>query len=814
MSFESASLRPLKAVSTNAPQGNRLGLFPMGTMFAAMTLGMNGAHAQAVAEVAAEGAKADAGAKIATSEATQLPAVTVEGTVDRYKPTNVASPKFTEPLRDTPMSITVLSKDLIADQGVLTLRQILSNVPGITFGAGEGGSGFGDKINIRGFDASNDISIDGIRDSAQTSRNDPFNIEQIEVFKGASSVNSGAGAVGGSINLVSKTPEAKAFRRLSGGVGTQDYGRFTADVNQPISDTAAVRINAMVHQQKFAERDVTSASRWGVAPSVSLGLGTPTQLTLSYYHQYDDNIPDYGIPFRNYQPVPGVSRSNYYGFSNVDKQQIKNDTLTSILEHNFNSQVKVRNATRFGSNQTDATTNGVEGDVCLVIGDYPLGTVMPVSTTSPPPKCTTAGTYTPRSGPNGQIRNTQNDILVNQTDVTWNFNTGAVAHTAVTGIQISKETYHLDSGSIFRNGNGTTYLPYPTTSLYDPNNFWTLPLNPTITTKTDTSVNDSAIYAFDTIKFGQHWIVNGGLRYEYNRSTATTFTRSAATATTPPGEFALAANNPLSTGDKLLSYRLGLIYKPTEIGTVYAAFGNSKLPTSYGGNTLGACANTPATSTANASNTCAVKPETAISYEIGTKWDVLDQKLALTADVFRTERTNFKVASGDATVAFQQLDGESRVEGIELGAAGQITKNWSLTAGYTFQRSEIIRSISKYSLSQGKVDPQAGRPLANLPRNAVSLWTTYEWPMGLQLGYGLNYVSDLYQTATVDAKLDGYVLQNALFGYKANKDLSFALNVNNLTNRVYYQQLRGTQASGWVNPGTGRNAVLTANYNF
>jgi len=551
-----------------------------------------------------------------------------------------------------------------------------------------------------------------------------------------------------------------------------------------------------VHQNKFAERDVTSAQRWGIAPSVKFGIGGLTQWTLSYFHQFDNNIPDYGIPFRNYQPVPGVSRSNYYGFSNVDSQKIKNDSLTSILEHSFNSQIKLRNATRFASNQTDATTDGVEGDVCLVVGDYPLGTVLdPVTglpTSTAVPKCAAAGMYTPRSGPNGQIRNTQNDILVNQTDVTWAFNTGAIAHTAVTGFQISKETYHLDGGSIFRNGNGTTYAvnpatnsPYPSTDLYHPNNFWTLPLNPWIATKTDTSVNNSAIYVFDTIKFGEHWMLNGGLRYELNRSTATTFARSAATAMTPPGEFAKAANNPLSTNDKLLSYRAGVIYKPLEIGTVYFAFGNSKLPTSYGGNTLGACANTPASGTTAASNTCAVKPETAISYELGTKWDVLEQKLALAADVFRTERTNFKVASGDASIAFQQLDGESRVEGIELGATGQITSSWLITAGYTFQRSEILRSIAKNS-PPTKADPQKGRPLGNLPRNAATFWTTYEWPMGLQLGYGLNYASDLYQTATVDAKLDGYVLQNALVGYKVDNALSFALNVNNLTNRVYY----------------------------
>ncbi len=838
MSLESASLRPFKPASTHAPQGNRLGLLPMGTMFAAVTLGMNGAHAQSATEVPAEVPRAeepDAMTVIAESDATQLPTVTVDGVINRYKPDHVASPKFTEPLRDTPMSVNVISKELIKDQGVLTLRQILSNVPGITFGAGEGGSGFGDKINIRGYSADNDISIDGIRDSAQTTRTDPFDVEQIEVFKGASSVNSGAGAVGGSINLVSKTPEAATFRRLSGGAGTEDYGRFTADINQPVGNDTAVRINGMVHQQTFAERDVTRAERWGFAPSIKFGIGKPTQWTLSYFHQYDDNIPDFGVPFRNYKPVPGVSRKNYYGFSNVDSQIIKNDALTSIFEREFNSQVKLRNATRFASNNTDTTTDGVEGDVCVNASGAPLGQT---AATGAVPDCSGsglgAGTYTPRTGPNGQIRNTTNRILVNQTDVTWNFNTGLVAHTLVTGAQISKETYHLDAGALFRNADGSFYpfsqssgtkSPYPTTSLYHPNNLWTLPMNAIITSYTDTDVNNSAAYVFDTIKFGPQWILSGGVRYERNRTHALNFARTpspsitgtgATAPTAAAGNFALSANNGvLYTDDKLLSYRAGLSYKPVESGTIYFAYGNSKLPATSSGNTLGSCANSSASSSAGTvASSCAVKPETAVAYELGTKWDLLQERLSLTAAVFRNDRTNYRVNSADASVAYQQLDGESRVDGIELGAQGQITKAWAIYANYAYLRSEILRSIAKNS-PPGTVDPQKGNPLANVPGNSGSLWTTYEFPMGLQLGYGFNYSSTVYMNSTTSNKLPGYTVQNALVGYKWDKELSFALNVNNLTNRVYYTQLRGVSAaSAWANPGEGRNAVLTANYNF
>ena len=114
----------------------------------------------------------------------------------------LASPKATAPLLDTPQTITVISDQTLRKQNLLTLRDALATIPGITFGAGEGGGGYGDSINLRGYAASNDLTQDGVRDSAQYSRTDPFNLQQIEVYNGANSVFNGSGSVGGTINLV------------------------------------------------------------------------------------------------------------------------------------------------------------------------------------------------------------------------------------------------------------------------------------------------------------------------------------------------------------------------------------------------------------------------------------------------------------------------------------------------------------------------------------------------------------------------------------------------------------------------------------
>ena len=256
------------------------------------------------------------------------------------------SPKRTRTVRDTPQTITVLTSAVIEQQNLLTLRDVLSTVPGITFGAGEGGVGPGDNITFRGYSASNDITIDGVRDSAQITRTDTYNLEQLEVTNGANSVISGAGSTGGNINLITKRPKANDAYVATAGVGTDNYYRATVDFNKRVNDLVAFRLNAMWHRNDVPGRDVEDYKRWGVAPSVTFGVDTPTQLTLQYNHQEDDNIPQYGVPYYSGR-VPGVHRSDYFGYRNFDKQKINVDQLTAIFEHAFSDTVSVRNLARW-----------------------------------------------------------------------------------------------------------------------------------------------------------------------------------------------------------------------------------------------------------------------------------------------------------------------------------------------------------------------------------------------------------------------------------------------------------------------------------
>ena len=179
-------------------------------------------------------------------------------------------------------------------QAITTLGDALRNVPGITIAIGEGGTLAGDQFKIRGFDAKDDVYLDGLRDFGAYTR-DSFNYEEVQVLKGPSGLMFGRGTTGGAINTISKTPFLKDrySAALEGGNG--DHVRATADLNYAFSDTGAVRLNLMYTDTGVVDRDFAHATRWGIAPTIALGLGTDTQWSLAYMHQHTDAHPDYGL---------------------------------------------------------------------------------------------------------------------------------------------------------------------------------------------------------------------------------------------------------------------------------------------------------------------------------------------------------------------------------------------------------------------------------------------------------------------------------------------------------------------------------------
>ena len=746
----------------------------------------------------------------------------------QQKPSSV---KYTEPLLDTPQTITVVTKDMIDQQNLLGLRDVLSTLPGITFGAGEGGGGYGDSINLRGFTASSDITTDGIRDSAQYTRSDTFNLESIELINGANSAVSGAGSVGGNINLVSKAAREGDAHAFTLGAGSDGYGRVTADSNFDFENGTALRLNAMAHQNDVPGRDHENFQRWGFAPSLAIGLGSDTRVTLSYLHQSDDNLPQYGVPFAlnsyNDGPLPGVDPETYFGYRNVSEQQIDVDMLTAVFEHDFNDQVSVRTLGRVQRVDQLSNVTALQGNWCLENGTNPY-TGQACANGQP------AGTWSPVAGPRGFIRDTRNSIAISQTDFTANFSTGSIEHALVAGASFSAESFDLESGGVFFNADGSpvpsTNAGYPYQTFRNPNSLWTGPQNYFRSAKSEGELDSRSFYIFDTIKFGDRWLLNLGARQDHNEGS----TKSWVVETVDNsrrGE--LLRVNPIARNEEdLFSYRAGLVFKPTTNSSVYLSYANSKTPSKASVN--GSCTVTSTTGTAN----CNVDAETAVNIELGGKWDVIQNRLALTAALFRNERENYRVNDPDPSnlSGEQTLDGRARVDGIALGVAGNITREWAVYANYTYLDSQVVRGVSQNCFDNPSTacgnsttdrDPFDGNPLTNTPKHSGSVWTTYELSDWI-FGYGATYQGEfVVQNNSLNGQplfyTDDYWVHRAMVGYQLNDNLSLQLNINNLLDEEYYTRIRNnvtftggvvTAGNGWATPGEGRSAVLTATYRF
>lgn len=721
-----------------------------------------------------------------------------------------SSEKATARLLDTPQTVTVISDQTLRKQNLLTLRDALQTIPGITFGAGEGGGGYGDKINLRGYSADGDITIDGIRDTAQYTRSDPFNLQQIEVYNGANSVANGSGSVGGTINLASKAPQARDLTIIQAGIGTDQYYRATLDTNHRVNDLIAVRLNAMFHKNDVPGRDVEQYERWGVAPSVTIGIDGPTSLTLAYLHQSDDNVPIYGVP---YYPVAGgplteVDDSDYFGIANLDRQQLKLDRLTAIFAHDFGGGVSVRNLTRYQRVHQPTNSSAPQGEWCLSTGLTPLGTACPAGQDSP-------GFFYPR-GPRGLVRDQTNVLLANQTDLRIvSGEAGGVRNTMVIGASFAQEDYKMLNGQLLRNPGGALPNPsQPPINIANPDTIYTGPINYVATGASYGDTKNAAIYAFDTLELSPMFELNAGVRYENVR---TIFRVDTVTTPATGADYTRGANQ--ISDENLFSYRGGLVFKPVEDASLYIAYANTKTPSSA--SVRNGCVSN------RTGDFCDVAPETGRSYEIGGKIDLLASKLQLTAALFRNERTNYRVASNDPVEpTLQVLDGHSRVDGVALGITGNITPAWSVFANYTYLDSSVRQSVSDFCLANpGSVDcdnsaaipdPQRGNDLQQTPRHSGSLFTTYSFPFGLQLGYGLSYQGSfaVNQSSLANPqqyRSDDYLTHRLFASYAFANGLTAQLNVQNLSNTRYFTGIRN---NGWATPGEDRSAVFSLYYSF
>ena len=668
--------------------------------------------------------------------------------------------------QDTPQSVNVITDKLLQAQGVTRLEEALKNVPGVTLNAGEGAAR-GDTINIRGFSAFNDFFLDGIRDAAVYVR-DPFNLDSIEVLKGPSATLFGRGSTGGAVNQVSKAPTLDPLYAFTADVGTNNEYRGVVDIDQPVGPSAAFRLNVMGESSQVADRDDVKNRHWGVAPEFSFGIGQPTTVTLAYLRLQENDVPDSGIPFVNGAPAP-VNRSNFYGLSS-DHAISQVDIGTLRIKHDFNPNLSIASTTRYANYafnyQFDAPNFGSTADN----GQGPPGPGTPL-----------ADILVGRDSPSSSGIQTN---LTEQLDLTARFSTGFLRHTLVTGVELARQTNHLDSYNNPFNSNNNWI---PETPLLDPDPNQVRPAEPV--TKVQRTVADSeAVYLTDTMNIGSHLDLIAGVRLDRFEADY---------RQTNLGTGAVLS---LSHVDVVPSPRVALVYKPAPWESLYLSYGTSFDPSAE--------ALTLTTATAN------LGPVKATTYEAGSKSSLLDGHLLLTEAIFHTEVDNAQVNDPENPTQ-TVLQGNERVQGIELGATGHIGDKFEITAGYTYLDGVTSGTMGKTA----PVIAYTNALIPNLARNAANLWAEYDitkpWEVGLGVNYLGNRIGNIVTPGAVPAVVPSYVVWSAMTSYRVNDRVTLQVNIINLFNTLYYDNVYYTSASeNHVIPGVGRTARFTIRATF
>lgn len=655
-------------------------------------------------------------------------------------------------LHNAPQSVSVVSHEIMQAQASTRLEDALKNVPGITLNAGEGAAR-GDTVNLRGFSAFNDFFLDGIRDAAVYDR-DSFNLESVEVLKGPSAILFGRGSTGGAINQVSKAPTLAPLYAVDADVGTNHEYRATTDIDVPFSPSAAFRFNAMGESSEVADQDFAKNRRWGVAPSLAFGIGEDDSLIAALLHQQENNLPYAGVPFVDGRPAT-VPRGAFFGLAS-DRQTADDNIGTLRFKHGFNPDISIADTLRFAKYEFDfqSTMPNFGGDVPGP--GEPLGDIL-------------VGRDAP--GSSGSQTN-----LTNQTDLTAHFTTGVVSHTLFAGIEVARQTNDL---ARYANPFNTDNNWVPETPLLDPNPEEPLSGVQPVFSYQDTTAHSAAVYATDTVGLTPYLDIVAGVRFDsFSAGYAQTIVATGAVLD-------------LHHTDDVTSPRAALVFKPTSEQSYYVSYGTSFDPSAE--------ALTLTTKTAN------LGPVKAKSYEVGAKARWLDGMFNTSAALFQTEVDNSQTNDPE-NPTLTILNGDQRVEGLELGINGYLTQHLEMVAGYTH--------LDGKTLSSG-TPAYIGQALPNVARDAMNLWTEYELTDAWEVGLGGNWLGARYADSAQTATLPGYVVLNAMASFKVSEKLSLQMNAFNLANRLYYENAYYTSASeNHVIPGAGRTVKLGIHIRF
>jgi catecholate siderophore receptor len=649
---------------------------------------------------------------------------------------------------DISQSVDAVDKKEIAEQNLTLVQDALRTVPGITLNAGEGGS-HGDSVNLRGLSIPDSFFLDGVRDIGQYQR-DTFNTDAIAVLLGPASALFGRGSTSGVINSISKQPLLAPLAALSASAGQADFWRGTADLNLPLGDAAAARLTVMDQHNRVVERDQVSYDRYGVAPTLAFGINTPTRLTLSYFKEVENNLPDYGIPFIDGAPAH-VDRSNFYGLTNYDRTRTNNSIGTVRFEHDFADGISFSDSLRYAT----------YGFTYLVTGSF-LGNDF---VDPPPPGTPLADIGISRDQPSS---GGNTNMVINRSDVTRTLELAGFKNTLTAGLEVSKEESNVTR---FQNGLDDI-APTP---ILAPDPLHTSPTPLVVYSAPQGRGNDVSVYGSDNIALGPQWDVDAALRWDhFNSSFSETFSGTGFTRT-----------------DTFVSPRVAVIFKPDDAQSYYISYGTSYNPViEY---------------LIVAPSDDSLSPEKNSTVELGAKIKLLDGAAGITGAVFDTRVKNARISDPDDPTV-QQAPFDQEVKGVEIGFNDYLTKIWELSVNYTHLDDKITASSDP--LSQDKLAPNTPHDAANIwsvlePTPALSI--------GAGATAVSHRYADTENTAGVPGYVVFNAMMSYEFNahFKLQVNLNNVTDKLYFTS-IYYVGVDENHAL----PSAGRTLTATANYRF
>lgn len=689
----------------------------------------------ATSQVYSQTAPSAAATTPAPAAATTLPPVVVEAKPTYAAERTTTATKTDTPLIDTPQSVTVLTGEFLSDTAVNSIGDAVRYVPGVGTAQGEGNR---DTVVFRGNSSTGDYFVDGLRDDAQYYR-DFYNIERIDVLKGPSGMIFGRGGPGGVLNRITKqavigggtstqtigdgksakqvvVAEDPSFYEISALIGSWEQYRTTVDLNQSLSAAAAMRLTG-VFEDSDSYRDGVYNQRIGVNPTFGLAISEDTTLRLGFEYFHDERTADRGIPSFNGKPFD-TDESTFFGDADRSPTDVDVFAITASIDHKFANGATLRNATRVAwydkFYQNVYASGAVTGAGTVAIGAYNNAT--------------------------------ERQNFINQTDLVFDFKTGPVEHKMLAGIEVSRqetdnrrETGYSSSSSDNSLGSVSAAHPHYTGPL-----FFRQSASDADNNSVATGV---AFYLQDQVQLLPKLQLIAGLRVDlldvdfHNNRTG----------------------DDIETSDDLWSPRVGLVYKPVENLAIYGSYTLAYVPRS--GEQL---------SSLTVTNS-ALEPEEFENFEAGVKWDVTS-RLALTVAAYQLDRSNQAIADPNDATKLILVDGQ-QVKGIEFGASGQITDNWSIALGYAYQEGETQSDSGAIA---------AGTPIAQLPKNSFSVWNRYDFDEHWGVGLGAIYRDEIYAAADNHVTLPSFVRFDAALYYRFNENLSAQLNVENIFGEEYY----------------------------